>query len=67
MWTQTWTIANIQQLDREGRMIIVENGGITPRDRQRYCTCLGNSVEEVSKSVENEYKNSKIKVAVELY
>ena len=26
MWTQTWPIANIQQLDREGRKIIVENG-----------------------------------------
>ena len=27
MWTQTWPIANIQQLDREGRKIIVENEG----------------------------------------
>ena len=25
MWTQIWPIANIQQLDREGRKIIVEN------------------------------------------
>ena len=28
MWTQTWPLANIQQLDREGRKTIVENGGI---------------------------------------
>ena len=27
MWTQTWPIANIQQLDREGRKIILENVG----------------------------------------
>ena len=27
MWTQTWPIANIQQLDPEGRKIIVDNGG----------------------------------------
>ena len=27
MWTQTWPIANIQQLGRKGRKIIVENGG----------------------------------------
>ena len=31
MWTQTWPIANIQQLDREGRTIIVENGGNYPK------------------------------------
>ena len=31
MWTQTWPIANIQQLDREGRKIIVENGGNHPK------------------------------------
>ena len=31
MWTQTWPIANIQQFDREGRKIIVENGGNHPK------------------------------------
>ena len=31
LWTQTWPIANIQQLDREGRKIIVENGGNHPK------------------------------------
>ena len=31
MWTQTWRIANIQQLDREGTKIIVENGGNHPK------------------------------------
>ena len=41
---------------------------LTPRDRQRYFTCLGSSVEDWGlKSVENEYKNTKIKAAVKLY
>ena len=31
MWTQTSLIASIQQLDREGRKIIVENGGNHPK------------------------------------
>ena len=31
MWTQTWPIASISQLDREGRKIIVENGGNHPK------------------------------------
>ena len=48
MCTQTWPIENIQQLDREGRKIIVENRGNHPKGRQRYFTCLGSSVEEVS-------------------
>ena len=32
MWTQTWPIANIQQLDPEGRKIIVDNGGNHPKE-----------------------------------
>ena len=31
MWAQTWLIANIQQLDQEGRKIIVQNGGNHPK------------------------------------
>ena len=40
---------------------------ITLRDLQRYSRCLGSSVDGGLKSVENEYKNTKIKVAVKLY
>ena len=47
-WTQTWPIANIQQLDREGRKIIVENGGNHPNGSTAIPYCLGSSVEEVS-------------------
>ena len=61
MWTQTWPITNIQQLDREGRKIIVENGGNHPQVMSRKLGGRG------LKSMENEYKNTKIKAAVKLY
>ena len=41
---------------------------ITPRDRQRYSTCQSRKLGGRGlKSVENEYKNTKIKAAVKLY
>ena len=30
MWTQTWPLADLQQLDGEARKVIVENGGNYP-------------------------------------
>ena len=30
MWTQTWPLADLQQLDKEGRKIIVDNNGNHP-------------------------------------
>ena len=49
MWTQTWPIANIQQLDREEERSSWRMEEITSRDRQRYSTYLGCSVEEISR------------------
>ena len=67
MWTQTWPIANIQQFDREGRKIIVENGG----NHLKGSTAILHMSRKLGgrglKSVENEYKNIKIKAAVKLY
>ena len=41
---------------------------VTPRDRQRYSTCQSRKLGGRGlKSVENEYKNTKIKAAVKLY
>ena len=69
MSAQTWSIANIQQLDREGRKIIVEKmDEITLKDRQRYRLDMSRKLGGRGlKSVENEYQNTKIKVAVKLY
>ena len=67
MWTQTWPIANIQQLDREGRKIIVENGGNHPKGSTAILYMSRKLGGRGLKSVENEYKNTKIKAAVKLY
>ena len=31
MWTQSWPITELKQVDREARKIVVENGGKHPR------------------------------------
>ena len=68
MWTQTWPIANIQQLDREGRKIIVENGGNHPKGSTAILYMSRKLGGRGLKSVENEYKNIKImKAAIKLY
>ena len=67
MWTQTWPIANIQQLDRKGRKIIVENGGNHPKGLTAILYLTRKLGGRGLKSVENEYKNTKIKAAVKLY
>ena len=67
MWTQTWPIANIQQPDREGRKIIVENGGSHPKGSTAILHMSRKLGGRGLKSVENEYENTKIKAAVKLY
>ena len=67
MWTQTWPIANIQQLDRKGRKINVENGGNHPKGSTAILYMSRKLGGRGLRSVENEYKNTKIKAAVKLY
>ena len=67
MWTQTWPIANIQQLDQEGRNIIAENGGNHLKGSTAILYMSRKLGGRGLKSVENEYKNTKIKEAVKLY
>ena len=67
MWTQTWPIGNIQQLDREGRKIVVQNGGNRPKGSTAILYMTRKLGGRGLKSVENEYKNTKIKAAVKLY
>ena len=67
MWTQTWPLADLQQLDREARKIILENGGNHPQGSTAILylprRCGGRGM----RSVEKEYKNIKVKAAVKLY
>ena len=67
MWTQTWPIANTQQLKREGRKIIVANEGNHPKGSTAILCMSGKLGGRGLKSVENEHKNTKIKAAVKLY
>ena len=61
MWTQVWPITELQRLDRESRKIMVENGGKH---------ALGILPWRVGgkglKSIEAEYKLTKVKTAVRL-
>ena len=68
IWTQTWPIANIQQLDQVGKKIVVENGGKHPKGSTAILYMSRKLGGRGLKSVENEWmKNSKIKAAVKLY
>ena len=62
-----WTQANIQQLDREGRKITVENGGNHPKGSTAIPYMSRKLGGRGLKYVENEYKNTKIKATVKLY
>ena len=59
MWTQTWPIANIQQLDQVGRKIVVENGGNHPKGSTAILFMSRKLGGSGLKSVENEYKDTK--------
>ncbi|PFX19265.1 hypothetical protein AWC38_SpisGene16340 [Stylophora pistillata] len=68
MWTQVWPIPELQRLDRESRKIMVENGGKHPlgtRDLLYLPRRAGGK--GLLKSIEAEYKLTKVKVAVRLY
>ena len=67
MRTQKWPIADLQQLDRETRKIMVENGGKHPLGSKALLYLPRKVGGQGLKSVENEYKLTKIKTAVNLY
>ena len=66
MRTQNWFIADLQQLDRETRKIMLENGRKHPLGSKALLYRPREGGRGL-KSVENEYKLSKIKTAVNLY
>ena len=66
MRTQQWPIAELQQIDRETRKIIVENGGKHPLGSKSLLYLPREDGGRGLKSVDNEYKLAKIKAAVNL-
>ena len=67
MRTQKWPIADLQQLDRETRKIMVEKGGKHPLGSKALLYLPRKVGGRGLKSVENEYQLTKIKKAVNLY
>ena len=67
IWVQTWPLAQLQQVDREARKIMVNGGGNHPQGSTAILymsrKCGGRGL----RSVETTYKDIKIKEALKLY
>ena len=67
MPTQCWPVVELKRLDREARKVIVENGGKHPLGSTALLYLPRMLGGRGLKSVEREYKQTKIKAAVRLY
>ena len=67
MWTQHWPITDLRAIDREARKIIHENGGKHPLSSTAVMFLPRYKGGRGLRSVEYEYKLTKIKAAVKLY
>ena len=66
MWTQHWPIKELLVIDREARNIICENGGKHPLSSTEIMYLAREKGERGLRSVEREYKLTKIKAAMKL-
>ena len=67
MWTQVWTIADLQRLDRVTRKVMVVNGAKHPLSSTDILHLPRKLGGRGLKSIEREYKTIKIKAAMSLY
>ena len=67
MWTQQWPMMDIQEIDRKARKIVIENGGRHPCGSNAIFYLPRDKGGRGLRSVEMEYKATKIKSAVRLY
>ena len=67
MWTQTWPLAELRQIDRETRKIITENGGRHPSSSNAVLYLPRSIGGRGLRSVELECKLIKIKAALKVY
>ena len=67
MWTQTWPRAGLQQMVREARKVVVENGGNHPVGSVAQLYISRKNGGRGPRSVEAEYKSTKIKAVVKLF
>ena len=67
MWTQQWPMTELKTLDREARKKVVENGGKHPSGLTAILYMPREKGGRGLRSIEEEYKVTKIKAAVKLY
>ena len=67
MWTQQWPVTELKRLNRETRKIVVENGGKHPSGSTAILYVPRENGGRGLRSIEKEYKVTKIKAAVKLY
>ena len=66
MWTQQWPLSELRDVDRAARKIIVENGGKHPASLTSLLYLPREKGGRGLRSVEHEYKNTKIKSLLKL-
>ena len=67
MWTQQWPVTELKRLDREARKIVVDNGGKHPGGSTAILYMPREKGGRGLRSIEEEYKVTKIKAAVKRY
>ena len=67
MWTQHWPITELRQVDRDARKIVTEGGGKHPCGTTSLLYLPRDKGGRGLRSVETEYKETKVKAAVKLY
>ena len=67
MWTQHWPITELKQIDRKACKIVVENGGKHPCGSTSLLYLSRDKGGKRMRSIETEYKETKMKAAVNLY
>ena len=67
MWTQHWPVTELRQVDRDARKIVTEGGGKHPCGTTSLLYLPRDKGGRGLRSVETEYKETKVKAAVKLY
>ena len=67
VWTQPWQIAELRQVDRDARKIATEGEGEHPCGTTSLLYLPRDKGGRGLRSVETEYKETKVKAAVKLY
>ena len=67
MLTQHWPITELREIDREARKIVVENGGKHPCGSTSLLYLPRDKGGRGLRSIEREYKETKVKAAVKLF